>query len=88
MFPPRRAPAFWLTHSRYRSISLWTTQKKKPIFTQALAHGMDEAQVDVDDIPIVRKPRWVTSLGCLRYSDLFASGTCTALRNHFHLTLA
>lgn len=87
MFSQCRAPAFRSTHNRYSSISLWTTQKKKPIFTQALAHGMDEAQVDVDDIPIVRKPRWVTSLGCLRYSDLFASGTCTAFRNHFHLIL-
>ena len=57
-----------------RSISLWTTQKKKPVFTQALAHGMDESQVDTEDVEIVRKPRWVTALGCLRYSDLFASG--------------
>lgn len=25
---------------------------------------------------VVRKPRWITAIGCLRYSDLFASGTC------------
>ncbi|GJE98703.1 WD40 repeat domain-containing protein [Phanerochaete sordida] len=57
------------------SISLWSTQKKKPIFTQPLAHGMDEAQVDTEDMKTVRKPRWVTALGCLRYSDMFASGS-------------
>ena len=57
-----------------RTISLWTTQKKKPIFTQAVAHGIDESHVHTEDVEIVRKPRWITALGCLRYSDLFASG--------------
>ncbi|KAH9917991.1 WD40 repeat-like protein [Fomitopsis serialis] len=57
------------------SLSLWTTQKKKPVFTQALAHGIDEAHVDTEDMPTVRKPRWVTAIGALRYSDLFASGS-------------
>lgn len=57
-----------------RSICLWTTQKKKPAFTQALAHGLDESQVDVEDMEVVRKPRWITAVGALRYSDLFASG--------------
>ncbi|EKM56753.1 uncharacterized protein PHACADRAFT_141667 [Phanerochaete carnosa HHB-10118-sp] len=57
------------------SISLWTTQKKKPIFIQPLAHGVDESQVETEDMDIVRKPRWVTALGCLRYSDMFASGS-------------
>ncbi|PCH37592.1 Rnu3ip2 protein [Wolfiporia cocos MD-104 SS10] len=57
------------------SICLWTTQKKKPVFTQALAHGMDESQVDTEDVEIVRKPRWVTAVGALWYSDLFASGS-------------
>ncbi|KAH8096999.1 WD40 repeat-like protein [Cristinia sonorae] len=57
------------------TISLWSTQKKKPIFTQAVAHGMDESHVHTEDVEIVRKPRWITALGCLRYSDLFASGS-------------
>jgi len=26
-------------------------------------------------VEIVRKPRWITAIGCLRYSDLFASGS-------------
>lgn len=57
------------------SISLWSTQRKKPVYTQALAHGLDVSQVDAKDIATVRKPRWITALGTLRYSDLFASGT-------------
>ncbi|RPD58341.1 WD40 repeat-like protein [Lentinus tigrinus ALCF2SS1-7] len=57
------------------SISLWSTQRKKPVFTQALAHGMDLSQVEAEKIETVRKPRWITSLGSLRYSDLFASGS-------------
>ena len=44
------------------------------MYTQALAHGVDLAHVDADDIATVRKPRWVTALASLRYSDLFASG--------------
>ncbi|KAK7683593.1 hypothetical protein QCA50_013431 [Cerrena zonata] len=59
------------------SICLWTTQRKKPVFTQALAHGFDESQTTTDDpeIPIVRKPRYITALASLRYSDLFVSGS-------------
>lgn len=45
-----------------RSLSLWHTGKKKPIFTQAFAHGIDET------------PRWITSIAHLRGSDLFVSG--------------
>ncbi|TBU38033.1 WD40-repeat-containing domain protein [Dichomitus squalens] len=57
------------------SISLWSTQRKKPVFTRALAHGMDLSQVEAEDIKTIRKPRWITALGSLRYSDLFASGS-------------
>ncbi|TFY80355.1 hypothetical protein EWM64_g3654 [Hericium alpestre] len=55
------------------SISLWTTQKKKPIFTQAVAHGLNETHSETEGL--IRTPRWITSLGSLRYSDLFASGS-------------
>ena len=60
--------------------------KKKPVFTQGLAHGIDEAQVDTEDMDVVRKPRWITALGCLRYSDLFASGTRLILVTELVLT--
>ncbi|KAG6817022.1 hypothetical protein H0H87_000644 [Tephrocybe sp. NHM501043] len=55
------------------SICLWTTLKKKPIFTQPLAHGFNEAHSETEGV--IRTPRWVTSLASLRYSDLFASGS-------------
>ncbi|RXW18692.1 hypothetical protein EST38_g7159 [Candolleomyces aberdarensis] len=55
------------------SISLWSTQKKKPIFTQPLAHGLDEMESSTEGT--IRTPRWITSLGSLRYSDIFASGS-------------
>jgi ribosomal RNA-processing protein 9 len=57
------------------SISLWSTQKKKPIFTHPLAHGLNEVQSSSAEEGVVRTPRWITSLASLRYSDLFASGT-------------
>jgi ribosomal RNA-processing protein 9 len=55
-----------------RSICLWTTQRKKPIFTQAVAHGFTETISETEGL--IRTPRWITTLGALRYSDLFASG--------------
>ncbi|KAF6744340.1 WD40-repeat-containing domain protein [Ephemerocybe angulata] len=55
------------------SISLWSTQKKKPIFTQPLGHGLDETESSTEGL--LRTPRWVTSLSSLRYSNIFASGS-------------
>jgi hypothetical protein len=54
------------------SICLWTTQRKKPIYTQAVAHGFSETLSETEGL--IRTPRWITALGTLRYSDLFASG--------------
>ncbi len=55
-----------------RSICLWTTQRKKPIYMQAVAHGFAETVSETEGL--IRTPRWITALGTLRYSDLFASG--------------
>ncbi|KAI9458507.1 WD40 repeat-like protein [Boletus coccyginus] len=55
------------------SICLWNTQKKKPIFTQALCHGLHEVESSTEGV--VKTPRWITSVTCLRYSDIFASGS-------------
>jgi ribosomal RNA-processing protein 9 len=57
-----------------RSISLWDTGKKKPIFTLPLAHGIDELTLDQE----TKGARWITSLGHLRGTDLFASGELVA----------
>lgn len=59
-------------HALVRSICLWTTQRKKPIFTQAVAHGFTETVSETEGL--IRTPRWITALGTLRYADLFASG--------------
>ena len=56
----------------YSSISLWATEKKKPIFNYPLAHGVHIHESETEGQ--VKVPRWVTSLASLRYSDLFASG--------------
>ncbi|KAF7362029.1 WD-REPEATS-REGION domain-containing protein [Mycena venus] len=55
------------------SLCLWTTQKKKPIFTQALSHGFNEILSATEGI--IQTPRWVTAVASLRYSDLIASGS-------------
>ncbi|KAG6809128.1 hypothetical protein H0H92_001458 [Tricholoma furcatifolium] len=55
------------------SICLWTTAKKKPIFTQPLAHGLNESHSETEGV--IRTPRWITALASLRYSDLFVSGS-------------
>lgn len=67
--PSSSASMFQLVCS---SISLWSTTKKKPIFTQPLAHGLNEAQSETEGV--IQTPRWVTALASLRYSDIFASG--------------
>lgn len=55
------------------SISLWITAKKKPVFVQPLAHGMNEVVSETEGV--IRTPRWVTALASLRYSDVVASGS-------------
>jgi hypothetical protein len=56
----------------HSSICLWTTQRKKPIFTHPIAHGFNETVSETEGL--IRTPRWITALGALQYSDLFASG--------------
>ncbi|KAL0065847.1 pre-rRNA processing protein [Marasmius tenuissimus] len=55
------------------TISLWTPQKKKPVFKEPLAHGLHETHSETSGV--ISTPRWVTSLASLQYSDLFASGS-------------
>ncbi|WVQ98318.1 hypothetical protein IAU59_005441 [Kwoniella sp. CBS 9459] len=59
------------------SISLWSTGKKKPIFTHAFAHGTTDVVDTVTDETVHGQvgPRWITSLAALRGTNLFASGS-------------
>ncbi|KAK9703116.1 pre-rRNA processing protein [Basidiobolus ranarum] len=56
----------FLSGSDSGTISLWSTTKKKAIFTLPVAHGIDE---------LSQTPRWITSIASLKYSDVFATGS-------------
>ncbi|KAF9078062.1 WD40-repeat-containing domain protein [Rhodocollybia butyracea] len=69
----------FLTGGDSGSICLWSTSKKKPVFTCGVAHGLydpleKEDESEEDGIKIPPHPRWITALASLRYSDMFASG--------------
>lgn len=53
------------------SICLWHTGKKKPIFTVQLAHGLETR----GPAGSPSQPRWITAIGALRGTDVFASGS-------------
>ncbi|KAF8809411.1 WD40 repeat-like protein [Phlegmacium glaucopus] len=55
------------------SICLWNLHRKKPVFTEGVAHGFNEALSESEGI--IQTPRWITALASLRYSDLFMSGS-------------
>lgn len=74
----------FVTGSDNGSLSLWSLQKKKPVFTVPLAHGLDpalkpeEASAEKEpreDIVPERLPRWITALATVPYSDLVISGS-------------
>jgi ribosomal RNA-processing protein 9 len=60
-----------------RSICLWHTGKKKPIFTAGLAHGVLETVSESEGS--ILHPRGIASLAALRGTDLFASGKFDSL---------
>lgn len=55
------------------TISLWSLSKKKPIFTAPVAHGFHSISTETEGT--IQTPRWITSLACLPYGDVFASGS-------------
>ncbi|KAG6877174.1 hypothetical protein C0992_010647 [Termitomyces sp. T32_za158] len=55
------------------SLCLWSTLKKKPIFTEPLAHGFNVAHSETEGL--IRTPRWITAVASLRYSDVIVSGS-------------
>lgn len=72
------------TGSDNGSISLWSTTKKKPLFTVTLAHGLNpppaasEMSADVrpnESLVPPAQPRWITALCAVPYSDLLLSGS-------------
>lgn len=73
----------FVTGSDNGSLSLWSVQKKKPVFTIPLAHGLDpamgpeeySANVDPGTKVPERQPRWITALATVPLSDLIFSGS-------------
>jgi ribosomal RNA-processing protein 9 len=51
---------------------LWNLHRKKPVFTEGVAHGFHEVHSESEGI--IRTPRFITALASLQYSDLFMSG--------------
>ncbi|CUM46419.1 uncharacterized protein AC631_04520 [Debaryomyces fabryi] len=76
----------FVTGSDNGNIALWSLAKKKALFTQRLAHGLQpeyapskaSAETSIDNasrqIP-ERQPYWVTAIHAVPYSDLFVSGS-------------
>ncbi|SSD61232.1 probable Ribosomal RNA-processing protein 9 [Saccharomycodes ludwigii] len=79
----------FVTGSDNGNISLWSTSKKKPIFTYRTAHGImpivdnlkisGEKDAKKRDIQLqgskLTKPYWITSIYAIPYSNVFISGS-------------
>ena len=76
----------FVTGSDNGSLSLWSLQKKKPVFTVPLAHGLDPElkleDVSADRVPDLnsitipdQQPRWITALATVPLSDIVISGS-------------
>ncbi|KAG6012126.1 hypothetical protein E4U54_007712 [Claviceps lovelessii] len=75
----------FVTGSDNGAISLWSLTKKKPVYIQPLAHGLDPAldplSASAEVHPVLEKvvpaptPRWITALKALPYSDIILSGS-------------
>ncbi|WFD45036.1 pre-rRNA processing protein [Malassezia psittaci] len=55
------------------TLSLWSIAKKKPVFSVPAAHGFDVHHSETEGVQ--RRARYITSVGCLPYGDVFASGS-------------
>ncbi|KAJ3498842.1 hypothetical protein NLG97_g811 [Lecanicillium saksenae] len=74
----------FVTGSDNGSISLWSVAKKKPVYIEPLAHGIDphlaphaasaEKEPSNNEIP-APTPRWITALKTIPYSDIILSGS-------------
>lgn len=74
----------FVTGSDNGALSLWSTHKKKPLFTLPLAHGRDppipaeEMSADVDAAEHregPKLPRWVSALATIPFADLILSAS-------------
>lgn len=75
----------FVTGSDNGAIALWSVTKKKPVYIQPMAHGLDpaidplnasaETNPDPEKVVPARQPRWITALKAIPYSDVILSGS-------------
>lgn len=76
----------FVTGSDNGNVCLWSTSKKKPIFTVRQAHGMQpkeaahmasaEADIYTAEAQVPeQQPYWITSIAAVPFSDLFFTGS-------------
>ena len=74
----------FVTGSDNGAIALWSVTKKKPVYIEPIAHGIDPAleavQASAEENPSpdavpAPTPRWITALKTIPYSDVILSGS-------------
>lgn len=76
----------FVTGSDNGNISLWSLNKKKPLFTNRLSHGIQpkmkavdassEKNEEIAELQISKpQPFWITTIYALPFSDIFISGS-------------
>ncbi|KAI9308931.1 WD40-repeat-containing domain protein [Cunninghamella echinulata] len=55
-------------------ISLWDINRKKPIYSSDISHGVNVYENEDND-DVIKTPHWITALASLKYSDIFVSGS-------------
>jgi ribosomal RNA-processing protein 9 len=74
----------FVTGSDNGALALWSVQKKKPVYIEPIAHGIDpaldptEASAEVNPGPEIvppPTPRWITAIRTIPYSDVILTGS-------------
>ncbi|KAI8319994.1 WD40 repeat-like protein [Martensiomyces pterosporus] len=65
----------YVTGSDSGALSLWSVHKKKPVFIQHVAHGVQEDFVNDDGYRTATRPRWITALAAVPFTDLLVSAS-------------
>ncbi|KAF4983022.1 hypothetical protein FZEAL_1467 [Fusarium zealandicum] len=74
----------FVTGSDNGALALWSVQKKKPVYIEPIAHGIDPAldpqQASAEEHPDPKlvphpTPRWITAIKTIPYSDVILTGS-------------
>lgn len=86
---------YFVTGSDNGNLSLWSTQRKKPLFIYPRAHGTNppipawkaSGEKDPSDVEIpIPQPRYITALAAIPFSDMFMSASWSGTINVWKLT--